>query len=345
MNLQPAPPSFCSNCGHPVLAGQRACNNCGTPVPAQGLEDARGTTQVRADSPRKTYLFSRVGILSLITAGLYFFYWFGVTWKQLQTETGPREHHAWGHVFALGVPIYGYYIVYDHFRTLRQLQDEKGVSAGVAPGNATLLYIVVTILQFVGQFVDLRPSTYLFLLSGLVLTVLVVWGQANLNRYWVQARGSDLAAAATGPGEIFSVIGGVVTTAVFALALLPIVPSVNSVFEANQILTLTVGQEGRGTIEGFFDVDGYVFEAVGGQSYAIETAMAIPGDPVEDTLIGLWDTDGTTLLESNDDFGDSLMSRIDWTAPRSGQYYITVENADGLSTGNYMIGIRAARPR
>jgi hypothetical protein len=344
MNVQPAPPSFCSNCGRPVNPGQRTCSNCGTPVSAPELEGVRGTSQARADSTRKTYSLWRVGILSVITAGLYFFYWFGITWKQLQTETRSREHHPWGHVSALAVPIYGFYIVYDHFRTLRQLQDEKNVASGLVPGTATLMYIVATVLQFVAQFVDLRPSAYLFILAGLVLAVLVVWSQGSLNRYWTQVRGGDLAAAATGPGEILTVIGGVLTTAVFAFALLPIVPSVNNVFEANQISPLAVGQEGRGTIEGFFEVDGYVFDAVGGQPLIIETAMPIPGDPVEDTLIGLWDTDGTTLLESNDDFGDSLMSRIEWTAPRSGRYYITIENADGISTGSYIIGIRAGMP-
>ena len=65
------------------------------------------------------------------------------------------------------------------------------------------------------------------------------------------------------------------------------------------------------------------------------------GDPLEDSLLTLWDTDGTTVLEVNDDYDSSLNSRIEWMAPTSGTYYLTVENADFISTGDYVLFIRA----
>ena len=61
---------------------------------------------------------------------------------------------------------------------------------------------------------------------------------------------------------------------------------------------------------------------------------------LEDSLLVLWDRDGATVLESNDDAGGTLASRIQWTAPESGTYYLSVENADFISTGSYTLTVR-----
>ncbi len=81
------------------------------------------------------------------------------------------------------------------------------------------------------------------------------------------------------------------------------------------------------------DSDWMKFNATSGQSYLITTsALGIASD----TYMYLYDTDGQTLLASNDDFGDSLASRILWTAPATGTYYVLVKhwssNAGGCGT-------------
>jgi len=65
-----------------------------------------------------------------------------------------------------------------------------------------------------------------------------------------------------------------------------------------------------------------------------------------DTYLYLYDTDGTTLLAANDDDGNSLASRIEWTAPADGTYYVLVKhwnpNVSGCGTG-YTLNLTEAR--
>jgi hypothetical protein len=62
--------------------------------------------------------------------------------------------------------------------------------------------------------------------------------------------------------------------------------------------------------------------------YRIETSNLGWG---MDTYLYLYDTDGSTLLEENDDWYD-LESRIEWTPPVTGTYYVLVEPYDSDNT-------------
>ena len=93
------------------------------------------------------------------------------------------------------------------------------------------------------------------------------------------------------------------------------------------------------------DGDWVKFDATSGQTYLITTSgLGIAAD----TYLYLYDTDGQTLLTSNDDFGNSLASRIMWTAPSTGTYYVLVNhwspNAGGCGTP-YTININPRRPK
>ncbi len=128
------------------------------------------------------------------------------------------------------------------------------------------------------------------------------------------------------------------------LALLGPQPSVVSVFHAGSITEMEEVEQGMvatGEIVSAFEVDAFSFPAQQGQNYVIETGMA-QGDPLEDPLLALWGTDGTSVLEVNDDYDGTFSSRIDWTAPSNGTYYLTVENADYIAKGGYTLTIRNA---
>ena len=81
------------------------------------------------------------------------------------------------------------------------------------------------------------------------------------------------------------------------------------------------------------DTDWAKFSASQGSNYTISTSDL---GPAADTYLYLYDTDGTTLLASNDDFGGSLGSQIQWSAPVAGTYYVMVKhwnpNVAGCST-------------
>lgn len=75
-----------------------------------------------------------------------------------------------------------------------------------------------------------------------------------------------------------------------------------------------------------YDFDWVYFSAVSGVQYTLETSNL--GSNC-DTVMSLYDTDGITLLAYDDDGGVGLASRIVWTAPASGTYYIMIYNYGG----------------
>ncbi|MCZ6601186.1 MAG: PPC domain-containing protein, partial [Acidobacteria bacterium] len=73
---------------------------------------------------------------------------------------------------------------------------------------------------------------------------------------------------------------------------------------------------------GALDVDSYSFQASAGSEYTLETLNLLSG---ADTSLRLWDSDGVSLLAVNHDRSASdKSSRIDWTSPRTDQFYIEV---------------------
>jgi len=118
------------------------------------------------------------------------------------------------------------------------------------------------------------------------------------------------------------------------------VSAITSVSEAGPVTAITVGDEIMDTIDDPMDADAFQFEVTQGETYIMQTGIPTVVSPLSDSLLILWDTDGTTMLDFNDDYGGALTSRIEWTAPHSGVFYVTVENADGVSTGDYTLTVR-----
>ncbi len=78
------------------------------------------------------------------------------------------------------------------------------------------------------------------------------------------------------------------------------------------------------------DLDWTRFQATQGQLYVMETFEL--GDDA-DTVLCLFDTDSTTQIACDDDGGGGLASRLRWTAPSAGNYYLRVQNHSGAVSG------------
>ncbi|MCO6450764.1 MAG: pre-peptidase C-terminal domain-containing protein, partial [Caldilineales bacterium] len=78
------------------------------------------------------------------------------------------------------------------------------------------------------------------------------------------------------------------------------------------------------------DQDWVKFPAVSGQLYVIETYDL---EEDADTKICLLAANGTTQLACDDDGGGGLASRLRWTAPSSGDFYVRVENRNPNYSG------------
>ncbi|MEZ5125010.1 MAG: pre-peptidase C-terminal domain-containing protein [Thermoleophilia bacterium] len=106
----------------------------------------------------------------------------------------------------------------------------------------------------------------------------------------------------------------------------------------------TIGTSGipqQHTIFPSQDEDWMSFTVDAGSIYAIETAQNTSSDTL-DTVLELYDSNGTTLLASNDDNeGSSPYSRIDYTASASKTLYARVTGFAATSIGGYAFTVRA----
>ncbi len=105
--------------------------------------------------------------------------------------------------------------------------------------------------------------------------------------------------------------------------------------------TVVVGGSAAGEVDYAGDEDWFAVELVAGREYQIHiegspTDRGTLGDP---TLYGIHDLDGNLLENTgNDDGGIGFNSRLEFTAPESGTYYIAV-GAFGEDTGTYTVEV------
>jgi len=96
-----------------------------------------------------------------------------------------------------------------------------------------------------------------------------------------------------------------------------------------------------GCIESPGDMDYFLFSAIAGCKYIIETTHL---SPEMDTIIYLFGTDGETILAVDDNSGVGLASRLEWTCPESGTYFVMVRHAKATrGTGCYELTISLTR--
>ncbi len=94
---------------------------------------------------------------------------------------------------------------------------------------------------------------------------------------------------------------------------------------------VSVPSTASGNLELVGDVDWFAFEAEADQAYTFGTTLL----GLSDSVLRLYDTDGATLLEVDDDGGSGLASRITWTAPQDGTFYLEVSGYSSSQTGTY----------
>lgn len=99
------------------------------------------------------------------------------------------------------------------------------------------------------------------------------------------------------------------------------------------------GEPVDGSFETAGDVDWFRFQGTSGIIYEIETSELGPGS---DTFIYLYREDGTTLIDSDDDDGVGLASKIAWTSDQDGLFYIKVNHYSSSGTGTYQITVKGS---
>ena len=223
---------FCGACGAPLpaVAGPEPASPGARPSPAAPEPNrATGTPYRLPESSPATpvatpaadalpYYISpnRIVLLTILSAGLYIFYWMYVTWRQYRDHTGEIAYPLF-HALTLLVPIYQFFRLHAHIRVYQELMDGYGIPCTLNPLRVALLYLAVEMLQMVAVRLVLEtPVTpgeqvahFALNVAWLALVAGMLWQvQGNLNRFWQRRLQSRLARRRLSRAEVALVVLG-----------------------------------------------------------------------------------------------------------------------------------------
>ena len=139
----------------------------------------------------------------------------------------------------------------------------------------------------------------------------IAWGSEDSGDYYIEVFGWDI-------------------TGSYVLSVRLIADDHGSDTESATVIG--VGEEVEGNVEFEGDIDLFLLSATRGEAYEIKVALGT----LVDSELAIIDKDGEELAY-NDDYGDSVASRIAWVAEESGDYYIEVFGWD--ITGSYVLSV------
>jgi hypothetical protein len=103
---------------------------------------------------------------------------------------------------------------------------------------------------------------------------------------------------------------------------------------------LMLGDDMNAAIDPAGEMDYFAFDATAGMEVDFET---FPGD-IGDTKLYLYDVDGMTELAYNDDGGEGYYSKISFTFPADGTYFVQVIGYSTSYQGTYILAATEADP-
>jgi len=96
---------------------------------------------------------------------------------------------------------------------------------------------------------------------------------------------------------------------------------------------LTVGSSTSGSISS--GPARYSLAATAGTTYEITVTLGT----LSDSVLTVYDTDGSTTLVVNDDYGGGLASYVEWTAPNTGTYTVEVRGYGSTDRGSFSVEV------
>ena len=121
---------ICAGCGYSNQRFSGYCSSCGAVVAKPiSLDTREAATDLRLS-------LGRVCVASVLSAGLYIFYWAYLTWKQMEPVSRERPHYPVWHALTLLIPIYSLFRMHKHMSVIRDLADESRVYHTLSPGVA-----------------------------------------------------------------------------------------------------------------------------------------------------------------------------------------------------------------
>ena len=204
----------CSQCGEVVQAEANFCPSCGASSFKElppGLAQHLHTSTVVPAGVALRVSMGRVIALSILSFGLWFFWWYYITWKQLTSEIGGQHYPIW-HTLTLFVPVYSLFRAHRHMSVIKDLALQARVVTSLSPGIVVVLLALSGALDGASlSITDTGTALTMALISVALTTTIIAWAQPTLNSYWAVGRGASLQEARVGVGEVILVIIGILS--------------------------------------------------------------------------------------------------------------------------------------
>ena len=207
---------FCGVCGaelHPAEAPPAVANEidrlAGAPYVPEREAPASGRAPMASDQAYSgpqddafPYYIppGRIIALTVLSSGLYVFYWMFATWRQYREHTGEIAFPVM-HALSLLVPIYQFFRLHAHMRVYQELMEQRGVPTTLSPARIVLIYLGVVLLGMVSfilpaeePLTTTQQAAYIAINVGQVtLLSWILWqAQTNINRFWQHRLGIRL---------------------------------------------------------------------------------------------------------------------------------------------------------
>ena len=204
----------CPHCGSAIQNDDRFCTTCGGALP-DGSDRAGLSAPVDLIPVITT---TRIIVLSILTYGLYLFYWSYITWKQYGDHTRSQVYPIW-HALSFVVPIYSIFRIHAHATAYHLLLTRSTMVSAISPTLVAVLFVVSNALDWASfrlqwgvEEVDQGTALLLTILGIISIALgatLIQHVQENINAFWAQVgRASPIAnARLTGAEGVLSAIG------------------------------------------------------------------------------------------------------------------------------------------
>jgi hypothetical protein len=162
----------CSSCGAEVRERDKFCGSCG-----KGLTFPDHAPSQPIVSPM------RIVVMTVLTFGLYVFYWVYLTWKQYRDFTQEEAYPLW-HTLSLFVPVYSLFQLHAHVQEFKDLMTDYEVRTTLNPGLAVVVSMLVGATSVLTFFTSELATVVIYLLYIGMITGLLLHLQRNLNALW-----------------------------------------------------------------------------------------------------------------------------------------------------------------
>ena len=159
---------------------------------------------------------NRIALLTMLSAGLYVFFWMYITWRHYRDHTGETAYPIF-HALSLMVPVYQLFRLHAHMRVFQEMMETRGVPSTLNPLRAVLIYFGVILLGMVSIMIpseaplslSQQAAYVVIIVSQSALLAWMLWrAQANFNRLWQHRLGMRLGWMPLNPAEMAVTILG-----------------------------------------------------------------------------------------------------------------------------------------